>query len=264
MTERVTVSIADHVAVVALNRPEKHNALDMRMFEALADAGKRIADDASVRAVVLEGNGANFCAGIDTSIFAAGDSGISPESMLAGEDSPANFFQRVAYVWREVPVPVICAINGIAYGGGLQIAAGADIRFAGPAARLSIMEIKWGIMPDMAISTNLTRCMSADKLKELAWTGRIVDATEAMQLGLVTAVHEDPSQAARDTARGIAARSPDAIRAIKRLLDTAWQLSDADALKLEATLQMSLLGGPNQVEAVMANMEGREPRFADS
>jgi len=263
MTERILLTIDDHVAVVTLNRPDKHNALDMPMFEALADVGQSLAADRTVRAVVVAGAGGNFCAGIDISIFHSADTVISAADMAPREGSPANLFQYAAYVWREVPVPVICAISGIAFGGGLQIALGADLRYARPDARLSIMEIKWGIMPDMAITTTLSRCMPADKIKELAWTGRVVDGNEACRLGMVTAVHEDPTQAARATAAQIARQSPDAIRAIKRLFDTAWDLSAPDALKLEAQLQLSLLGGRNQVEAVMANVDGRAPQFAD-
>lgn len=263
MTERVKVSVEKHVASVMLNRPEKHNALDLDMFEALAEAGQQLTRDRAVRAVVLEGAGVNFCAGIDTGMFAAGDSIINPAAMSPVPGSPANLFQRAAYVWRELPVPVICAIHGTAFGGGLQIALGADLRYARPDARLSIMEIKWGLMPDMAITTTLCRCMPADRIKELAWTGRIVDGQEACDLGLVTAVHDNPSQAAHDTAAGIAGKSPDAIRAIKQLFDEAWSLPAPDALKLEATLQMKLLGERNQVEAVMANIERREPRFCD-
>jgi len=264
MTDRVLLSVDKHVATVTLNRPDKHNALDLATFEALGSTGERIIADPTVRAVVLEGSGPNFCTGIDTSIFQGGDSVISPDLLAPSEDSPANLFQRAAYVWREVPVPVICAITGIAYGGGAQIALGADLRYASPAARLSIMEIKWGIIPDMAITTNLTRCMPADRLKELALTGRIVSGSEACELGLVTALHEDPVRAAKETASQIAARSPDAIRRIKRLFDSAWGLSEADALRLEARLQLEILGKPNQVEAVMANIEARDPRFTDS
>lgn len=264
MTDRVLLSVENHVATVTLNRPDKHNALDLEMFAALAEVGEQIMGEPSVRAVVLEGAGPNFCAGLDLGIFQGGDSAISPESMVPCEGSPANLWQRAAYVWREVPVPVICAITGIAYGGGTQIALGADLRFAAPDARLSVMEIKWGIIPDMGITTNLARCMPADRLKELALTGRIVSGAAAFDLGLVTAVHDDPGRAARETAADIAAKSPDAIRAIKHLFDSAWGLPAAETLKLEARLQQGLLGTPNQVEAVMANIEGRDPEFADT
>lgn len=261
MTERVALSIDNHVATVTLNRPDKHNALDRAMFDALSETGEALIADPTVRAVVLTAAGPNFCAGIDTSVFSAGPSAIDPHSLQPVEGSPANIFQRAAYVWREVPVPVICAITGIAYGGGLQVALGADLRYAAPDAQLSVMEVKWGIIPDMAITTTLTRHMAVDRIKELALTGRIVAGTEACELGLVTAVHDDPRQAAQETAAGIAARNPDAICAIKHLFDSAWQLADTDALELEAKLQLSVLGKPNQIEAVKANLEGRLPEF---
>jgi enoyl-CoA hydratase/carnithine racemase len=263
MTECVSIAIENRIARVTLNRPDKHNAVDLAMFEALGEAGRQIATDTSIRAVVLEGAGSNFCAGIDTSLFQGGESVVGPDSMAPRGGSPANLFQLAAYVWREVPVPVICSIAGIAYGAGLQIALGADIRFARPDARFSVMEIKWGLIPDMAISTTLTRCMPADRIKELACTGRVFDGAEACELGLVTALHDDPSQHALDTAQRIAARSPDAVRAIKHLFDKAWNIPDRDALKLEASLQSTLLGGANQVEAVMANIEDRPPDFSD-
>ena len=264
MADRVTLTVADHVATVTLNRPDKHNALDRAMFDALGEAGDQLRADPTVRAVVLTGAGPHFCAGIDTSMFSAGAAAFDPDFMKPRDDSPANLWQRAAYIWREVPVPVICAITGIAYGGGLQIALGADLRFAAPDARLSVMEIKWGIIPDMGITTTLSRCMPVDRIKELALTGRIVAGTEACELGLVTAVHDDPRRAAQETAALIAARNPDAVRAIKRLFDAAWGLPDADALKLEASQQLSVLGKPNQVEAVMANLEKRDPQFTDA
>ncbi len=212
MTERVEISITDHIAVVTLNRPDKHNAVDLKMFEALAHAGSQLAEDRTVRAVVLEGAGPSFCAGVDLDIFQQSDSPISSTAMSPGENTPANFFQRAAYVWREVPVPVICAIHGIAYGAGLQIALGADLRYATADSRLSVMEIRWGIIPDLAISTTLLGLMAMDKIKELVWSGRIVQGEEACVLGLITAVHENPSEVARDTAQIIAGKSPDAIR----------------------------------------------------
>ncbi len=264
MTERVKISIDDHIAIVTLNRPDKHNAVDLKMFEALAHAGNQLAEDQTVRAVVLEGAGPSFCAGVDLDIFRQSDSPIGGTAMSPGENTPANFFQRADYVWREIPVPVICSIHGIAYGAWLQIALGADLRYATADSRLSVMEIKWGIIPDMAISTTLPGLMTTDRIKELAWTGRIVQGEEACALGLITAVHENPSQVARDTALVIASKSPDAIRAIKALFDEASTLTDEAALQLEARLQLSLLGSPNQVEAVTANLQKRSPEFEDT
>ena len=263
MNDRVEICIDSHVAEVTLNRPDKHNALDLPMFEALAAAGEQLAKDRSVRAAVLTGAGANFCSGIDVSVFQQQEPVVNAVTMAPGKSSPANFFQRPAYVWRELPVPVICAMHGIAYGGGLQIALGADLRFATRDSRLSIMEIKWGLIPDMAISTTLRNIMPADKVKELVFSGRVIDGTEALQLGLVTELHDDPLAAAHDLAQSVAGRSPDAIRAAKALIDQAWLLADADALSREAQLQMSVLGKANQMEAVLANLEKRLPVFID-
>jgi enoyl-CoA hydratase/carnithine racemase len=263
MSESVTVTRDGAVAVVTLNRPEKHNALDLQMFSDLSAAGMRLARDASLRAIILDGAGPSFCAGIDVSIFQGQGDAIGASKMKPGAGTPANFFQHAAYVWREVPVPVICAMQGLAFGAGLQIALAADLRYATPDCRLSIMEIKWGIIPDMAISRTLPGTVAPDRIKELAMTGRVVDGDEALALGLITAVHNDPAKAAMETAELIASRSPDAIRAIKKLIDRAPQLSVAAALQLEAELQLELLAGANQAEAVRANLEKRHPVFDD-
>ena len=263
MSTRLQTSIEDHVAEVRLNRPEKHNALDMGMFDELAAAGERLSAEHSVRAVVLTGAGDNFCAGIDLSIFSEPGDAIDPASMAPQGDSHANRFQRAAFAWREIPVPVICAIRGVAFGGGAQIALGADMRYAAPDAKLSIMEIRWGLIPDLAISVTASNLLRDDQLRELAYTGRVVDAGEALNLGLVTAVHDDPLQAAREAAKLIAGRSPDAIRAMKTMFNERRDLDTAQSLALEARLQSGIIGRPNQLEAVRANVEGREPEFGD-
>jgi enoyl-CoA hydratase/carnithine racemase len=219
-----------------------------------------------VRAVVLSGEGRAFSAGLDFGSFQAmqeRDPGSAASSLVARGDSPANRAQLAAWVWREVPVPVIAAIHGYAYGGGLQIALGADIRLVAHDAQLSVMEIKWGLIPDMAGPTLLRHLVRPDLLKELTFTGRIVDGVEAVELGLATRVSERPYYDALELARQIATRSPDAIRAGKRLLDEVPSLSIAESLKLEETLQLSLMGTPNQVEAVRANFEKRDPVFTD-
>ena len=263
MSEPVIIARDGHVATVTLNRPEKHNAIDLRMFAALADAGTELADDSSVRVIILEGAGASFCAGIDLSIFQQNDESILISNMQRGKESPANFFQRAAFVWREVPQPVICALHGSVFGGGLQIALGADLRFASADCRLSVMEIKWGIIPDMAISKTLARLLPADKAKELAWSGRVFDAVEAYEMGVITAIHDNPSQVARETAAAIATKSPNAVRAIKQLFDESAEMSTAQALQFEAQLQLTLLGSPQQTEAVAANLAKRAPKFED-
>ncbi|MDX2412836.1 MAG: crotonase/enoyl-CoA hydratase family protein, partial [Woeseiaceae bacterium] len=208
MTSRVTFAVVDHVARVTLNRPDKHNAIDHQMFVGLADVGQELAKDQSVRAVILHGAGEHFCAGIDISVFQQKEPVATAESMAPCDGSPANLFQRAAYIWREIPVPVICAIQGAAYGGGLQIALGADLRFAAPDARLSIMEIKWGLIPDMAISTTLRGIVPMDIAKSLTWSGKVIAGDEALRLGLVTEVHDDPLRAAGEMARSIANKSP--------------------------------------------------------
>jgi len=264
MTDRVTIEIESHVAEVTLNRPEKHNAIDLAMFEAVIDAGESLANDASIRAVVLHGAGDNFCAGIDLSVFQGdGLDGLDKQAFQPRNGSPANFFQSAAYVWRALPVPVIAAIQGVAFGGGLQIAAGADIRYATPDAQLSIMEIKWGIIPDMAITATLCDVMPADRIKELAYSGRIIDGSKAEKVGLITAVQEDPLDAARGLAAEIAGKSPDAVRAIKTLINDSWHASVEESLRREAELQINVLKTSNQTEAVMANLEKRSPEFMD-
>ena len=267
MTDRVQVTIDGGVADVRLNRPEKLNALDRAMFEALVSAGQRLAEDRSVRAVVLSGEGRAFCAGLDFGSFMAmaGESSDPGATLLdrRSADSPANFAQHAAWVWTEVPVPVIAAVHGATFGGGLQIALGADIRIAAADAQLSVMEIKWGLIPDMSGTQTLRHLVRLDVAKELTFTGRIIDGREAAALGLVTRVAEDPRAAALAMAREIAGKSPDAIRAGKRLLTQAPLSTVHDGLALEAGLQRGLLGSANQVEAVTANLQKRPPTFRD-
>lgn len=263
MSKPVRISIDSHIAQVTLNRPEKANAINLEMFDALGEAGEQLASDRSVRAVILHGAGENFCAGLDVDIFRHGEQIVDAQTMAPVEPSRANRFQRAAYVWRELPMPVICAITGVAFGGGLQIALGADLRYATPDSRFSIMEIKWGLIPDMAISTTLRDILPVDRVKELAWSGRPLAGVEALGLGLVTALHEDPLTAAKQTAEEICGKSPDAIRAMKRLFNSGWQLPEAEALALEAELQMGVFGRQNQREAIAANVEKRAPDFKD-
>lgn len=261
MADSISLRVDAHVANVELNRPLKHNALSFEMFGELAEIGDRIAADASIRAVVLSGAGENFCAGIDTSLF-GGDFDFRA-ALEPCAPSPANVFQRAAFVWREVPVPVICAVHGAAFGAGLQLALGADVRYAAPSATMSIMEVKWGLIPDLALSVLARHVSPADVLRELAYTGRVLGADEARAAGLVTAVAEDPQARARETAAAIAGRSPDAIRAMKRLFNEAWEMSTEDSLRLEAALQIGVMGGENQREAIAANVEKRAPDFRD-
>ena len=263
MNDRLSISLDNHVAEVMLNRPDKFNALDLETFEALHEAAQSLAREPGLRAVVLHGAGGNFCAGIDVGVFTNPDLNIDEALMAPVEGSCANLFQRAAYGWRELPVPVICALDGVCYGGGLQVALGADLRYATATTRFSIMEIKWGLIPDMALTTTLRHIMPVDKVKELAMSARIFDTAEALELGLVSGVHDDPLAAARQFAGECAARSPQAIRGIKRLVNEGWDLSEADSLALEAKLQSRIMGSANQIEAVTANLQKRAPVFKD-
>lgn len=262
---RVDVTIADHVAEVALARPEKLNALDPAMFEEIAAAGEALKKDRSVRAVVLTGKGDAFCAGLDLASFASG--GLDPATVgrrlfELAEGETANFYQKPSMVWQELEVPVIAALRGVVFGGGCQIALGADLRIAAPDTRMSVMEIRWGLIPDMGLTQSIRRLCRHDVATELSMSGRIVEASEAQALGLVTRIADDPLAEARALAAGIAGKSPDAIRRIKRLLAQSWFATPAEGLKLEAKLQSEVLGRPNQREAVLANMEKRPPRFS--
>ncbi len=237
--ERVRVEIADGVADVRMVRADKHNGLDGAMFESLVAAIDELADDDELRAVVLSGEGPSFCAGLDIKSFASG----GPDLLERPDGEVANLAQKVAYGWREkVPVPVIAAIHGACFGGGLQIALGADIRIAAPDARLSVMEIVHGLIPDMSITQTLPRLVRDDVARELVYTGRQVSAAEAQELGLVTGVDDEPREAAGELAATIAERRPEAIRSAKRLLNEAPGLDAAGALLLETELQLELLG----------------------
>jgi enoyl-CoA hydratase/carnithine racemase len=263
MSDRVQVTITDGVADVRLSRPEKLNALDPAMFAGLVDTGRGLAAEPSLRAVVLSGEGRGFCAGLDfASFMSLGDDG--GRLLARREDGSAvNHAQRAAWVWSELPVPVIAAVHGVAYGGGLQIALAADIRLLAPDARLSVMEIRWGLIPDMTGTQTLRHLVRLDVAKELTFTGRVVSGREAVALGLGTRVEENPREAALAMARDIATRSPDAIRAAKRLLNTAVFGDRDDGFRLEEQIQRELFGSPNQLEAVQANFEKRAPRFSD-
>jgi len=262
MTERITVSVSEGIANVRLSRPDKLNALDGEMFDALVATGEKLAADRSLRAVVLSGEGRAFCAGLDVASFFRGGGGAR-DLFARSEASLANFAQRAAWVWTELPVPVVAAIHGVAFGGGLQIALAADLRIVAPDARLSVMEIKWGLVPDMSGTQTLRRLVRLDVAKELTYTGRIVSGAQAVELGLATHLSEAPLDAAFELAREIAGREPRAVRAAKRLLDASGVVGVEEGLRLEEELQRSLLGKPNQLEAVRANAEKRAPNYED-
>jgi enoyl-CoA hydratase/carnithine racemase len=256
MTERVTITVEDHVADVRLARPDKLNALDPAMFAGLIDAIAQLGETPGLRAVVLSGEGRGFCAGLDMASMASAGSGVD---LVARTRGLANDFQQVAWGWRTLAVPVIAAVHGVAFGGGLQIASGADIRIAAPDARLSVMEMKWGIVPDMAGFALWRGNVRDDVLRELVYTAREVGAEEAQALGFVTRIVADPHAEAMTLARATAGRNPDAIKAAKRL--AGLEAGTAEILTAESAEQARLLRSPNQIEAVMANMQKRAPNF---
>src|SRR6202167_4480038 len=264
--QRVTVEITDGVADVRLARPDKRNALDAAMFAGLVTTGERLKSEPGVRAVVLSGDGPDFCAGLDFGWFQAMRDGerLRVQVDLPPGHGPARATgQRAAYVWTEIPVPVIAAVTGNALGGGLQIALGADIRIVAPDARMSVLEIRWGLVPDMTGSQLLPALVGRDVAKELTFTGRVVSGTEAVALGLATRVAEDPRQAALELARSVAGRNPYAIRAAKRLLDLAGRVDLETGFAAEQQEIGALIGSPNQAEAVAAEFGKRPPRFTD-
>ena len=268
MDDRVKVTMSDGIADVRLVRADKMNALDAAMFDALVATSGRLAREKGLRAVVLSGEGRAFCAGLDMDRFAAmkkggnGVAGRESRDLTARTHGLTNFPQQAVWGWRQLPVPVIAAIQGVAFGGGFQLALGADMRFLAPDARMSIMEIKWGLVPDMAGTPILANLVRDDILRELTYTGRIFSAQEALSYGLATRICDDPRAAAFEVAREIAGKSPEAIRAAKRMLNNL-AIDPGPALLAESVEQMKLMGGANQLEAVRANIDKRAPRFAD-
>lgn len=277
MSDRVLVSIADGIADVRLNRPDKMNALDGGMFKGIVEAGESLKGDPAVRAVVLSGEGRGFCAGLDFASFQAmagggaggGDdvdaAGGNAENVASGVmstgDRITHLGQQCAWVWQELEVPVIAAIHGPALGGGIQVALGADIRIVAPDAKLSVLESRWGLIPDMTGTAILPRLVGLEVAKELTFTGRMVSGEEAVRLGLASRVADDPRAAAMELAAELVTKSPDALREGKRLLNLSGTRPVAEQFADERATMASLIGSPNQVEAVMAYFEKRAPNF---
>ena len=271
MNERVSVDIQDGVADVRLVRTDKMNALDDAMFSALIETGERLKTEAGLRAVVLSGEGRAFCAGLDMGSFQAMASGertrnrdtasalLTPKRTEGG----SNRAQHACMVWREIPVPVIGALHGVAFGGGFQLALGCDLRFVTPDVKLAVLEIKWGLIPDMAGMVLMRGLVRDDVARELTYTGRIFGGEEAVAMGLATRVCADPRAEALALAAEIASKNPHAIRAGKRLLNLMGEGDQHAILLAESKEQGALIGSPNQVEAVMANLQKRAPSFAD-
>ncbi|HTH05466.1 MAG TPA: crotonase/enoyl-CoA hydratase family protein, partial [Ilumatobacteraceae bacterium] len=273
MSDRVSINVDERgIADVRMNRPEKRNALDTAMFTGLRDAGEQLKAMPNVRVVVLSGEGSSFCAGLDFSSFNAMASG---ERVGGSESTPdespstpttggiTHLGQQVAWVWQELPVPVIAAVHGHALGGGIQIALGADIRIVHPDTQLSVREVHWGLVPDMTGTLTLSKLVRADVAKELIFSARVFDGREAYALGIATRLSDTPYDDAMAMAAEIAGRSPDAVRAAKALLNGLFNEGAAEQFSSERRHIGSLVGRPNQVEAVMSNFEKRAANFTD-
>mgnify|MGYP001293742697 CR=1 FL=1 len=262
--DRVSIDLADNgVAQVRFTRGDKMNALDPAQFGAIIDAGNALREMAGLRVVVLSGEGRAFCAGLDLSNFTAAP---DPDRKPITERTygNANMWQEVAMTWRKCPVPVIAAVHGVCFGGGLQIASGADIRVIHPETRMAVMEMKWGLVPDMGGYALWRGLVRDDVLRELVYTNREFTGEEALRLGLTTFVADDPLAKANEIAATIAQRNPDAIRAAKRLSNRMHDERGEDMLMAESEEQAGVIRQPNQIEAVMAGMAKRTPEFGDA
>jgi len=271
INNRIEFTVEDHVAHVKLSRADKMNALDNEMFEAIPMVGEEIRSNPSIRVVVISGDGGNFCAGLDKSNFSSmlDNSGISiggdePAATLeARTHGIANAAQYAVWMWRELPVPVIAAVDGFCLGGGLQIALGADFRYTEAGSKFSILEMRWGIIPDMSSTQIMRHLIRDDVIRELTYTAKIFNAEQAKEWGFVTDIVDDPLQHAMAVAKEIAYKNPDAIRAAKKVIDTSYYQTASEGLLMESVEQDKIIGSPNQTEAVMAEMQKRKPMFKD-
>ena len=269
INDRIKLTVENHIAHVQFSRPDKMNALDSKMFEAIPMVGKQLRSDPSIRVVVVSGEGGNFCAGLDKSNFAKllsdAEQGNEPvlSSLSERTHGIANDFQYAVWMWRELPMPVIAAVDGVALGGGLQIALGADMRFAHAESRFSILELKWGLIPDMSSTQIMRHLIPDDVIRELSYTARIFGAEDAREWGFITKIVDDPVAHAMQVAQEIATKNPHAVRAAKRIIDSANYQSAEEGLLMESQEQDKLMGAPNQIEAVMAELQKRAPNFKD-
>ncbi|MEM8917540.1 MAG: crotonase/enoyl-CoA hydratase family protein [Pseudomonadota bacterium] len=274
MSERVTISVENHIADVRFNRPEKMNALDAEQIDGIVEAGEKLAAMDGIRAIVLSGEGKAFCAGLDMGSFAA-SAAAATEAANDGDKTPlsqtlaertfgnANKFQHIVLLWRRLKAPVIAAVHGPCIGGGLQFASAADIRVVAPDAKMSIMEMRWGLIPDMGSFTTWRSFVRDDILRELTYTNRIFTGEEGKELGFVTHVSDDPHARAMEIATEIAGKHPQAVQAAKKLINQLPDMNEDEILMMESVEQDKVSRTPNQVEAVMAFMQKRAANFSD-
>lgn len=260
--DRVKIEIDNHIAVVTLNRPEKMNALDPAMFKAIIAAGEQLEKEEAVRVVVLTGAGRAFCAGLDLMSMQGNDEMMS-QPLEPRTHGIANVWQKAPWVWRELSVPVIAAVHGVAFGGGLQIMLGTDIKYVKADTKLSIMEMKWGLIPDMSGTQLMRHSVRDDIIRELTYTNRVFSGTEAVDYGFATHLSENPLNDAMTLAKVIASKSPSAIVKAKKVINEAPYLNQADGLLLESKEQAAIIRQKNQLEAVYSSLQKREGNFED-
>ncbi len=258
----VLLSVENHIAKVTLNRPEKLNALSIDMFDALIKVGRQIAEDESIRCVILNANGPSFCSGLDLANFSPDPNAEMNKDLTIREFEDCNKWQKAVWVWHECPVPVIAVGQGVIYGGGLQIFSAADIKFVHPESTLCILEMRWGIIPDMGGTQLWPLSVRMDILKELCYTNRKFSANEAVDYGFATHLSQDPLADAMTLAEQIASKSPSAIVQAKYVLNKAPYLSEADGLMLESEAQQAIIRKENQMEAIFSQMQKRPASFS--
>lgn len=264
MSNRVTITEDNQVATVTLSRPDKRNALDLEMIEAIVAAGQTLAERRDIRSVVLTGEGDAFCAGLDLAAMPMiAQVAMSGDGFTQRTHGISNLFQAVAMVWAELPQPVIAAVHGHVLGGGFQLMLGADIRIAGPDTKFSIMEGRWGLVPDMGGMVLMRRLARGDIIRKLTYTAEVFDEKAAESFGFITEISETPLNRAQKLAQEIAAKSPHAVRAAKQLITETELTNWHDTLVAESKAQEALVGQPNQMEAIMAGMQKRPAKYQD-
>lgn len=263
MSEFIEFELKNNIAIIKLNRPAKKNALTFEMLQRLTEIGDSLKNEMNLSCIIIAGKPGIFCSGIDVSNFAAlaSDKKFLNSLMVPLEGQPYNKMQKPCMIWQELTVPVIAILEGPVFGAGFQLALGADIRISDTTAQISIMETKWGLIPDMGITQNLPKLMNYDQALLTTLSSNLIKAKKAKKLGLITICTDEPYQKGILLAKEFATKSPDALRATKTLYRKAWKESNVDHLKLEALLQTELIGSPNQMEAVFANIEKRTPNF---
>jgi enoyl-CoA hydratase/carnithine racemase len=260
MTNLVSCTVTDGVADVRLNRPDKMNALTLGLLSELVATAHRLRADKSLRAVVISGEGDSFSAGLDFGSVVKNPVGI----VRAFTPLPwrgTNTFQEACWAWRRLPVPVIAVVQGHCYGGGVQIALAADFRFTAPDAQWSVLEARWGLIPDMSGVKSLAQQVGMDTAKRLTMTGDIISGTEAAELGLATAVSADPRAEADKLIDQLKTRSPDSVAATKRLFNNTWSSSPRRTFARERLEQLVLLGLANTKVAREAAFKREVPQF---